>query len=253
VASTSTVTAQRDLLAFLVAQNVVSGATDDTTTAGRGPGAFLQLVHPWVRTLGSMNLPGGVESPDGVLSGVLARSALRQGAFLSAAGEAVSDVFDTIPQLGPADTAPTAPDGTLRLIDRVSRVGRTPDGFELLSDVTCDPDSYRQASTSRLVSAIVRAARQIGETVAFEPSSERTWATVVRGMQYFLDRFTDLGAIRSDQPYSVRCDRTTMTQADIDAGRVIAEVGFVASMSIDSISIVLALTQGTGSSTGGVS
>ena len=43
--------------------------------------------------------------------------------------------------------------------------------------------------------------------------------------------------------YSVRCDASSMTQSDIDAGRVIATIAFTASQPIQQITVTLALTQ----------
>ena len=44
--------------------------------------------------------------------------------------------------------------------------------------------------------------------------------------------------------FAVRCDRDTMTQQDLDQGRVIAHIEFVAAAPIDQITIVLALNTG---------
>ena len=42
----------------------------------------------------------------------------------------------------------------------------------------------------------------------------------------------------------MRCDRTTTRQADLDNGRVIAEVQFTAAVPIEQIQVVLAMSQG---------
>jgi phage tail sheath protein FI len=65
----------------------------------------------------------------------------------------------------------------------------------------------------------------------FEPNSERLWANVRRTVEDFLLNEFQMGAFLGDKPeqsYFVKCDRTTMTQNDIDNGRLVCLVGVVA-------------------------
>ncbi len=199
--------------------------------------AFVQLAYPWVRTPGSDALPGGVESPEGVLAGVLARNALLRGTFRSAAGQPVGDVSDVLPELDRH-----AEEG---LAATVSLVGRTPAGLRLVSDVTTSADtSYRPGAPSRLVAALVRAARRIGEDSAFEASGERLWGDVRARLEAFLRALFDAGAFRGASPaeaYEVRCDRSTMTQLDLDDGRVVAVVRFDPAAPVESLTVALIL------------
>ncbi len=64
--------------------------------------------------------------------------------------------------------------------------------------------------------------------VVFEPSAEPLWARVRRTISDFLTVVWRNGALEGTKPeeaYFVKCDRTTMTQLDIDSGRLIAVVG----------------------------
>jgi hypothetical protein len=211
--------------------------------------AFVQLVYPWVRTPGSLRLPGQLESPEGVLIGLLARNALTRGSFRSAAGLPLADVNGLEPTLTRAQLF--TPHGQPRpntLLERVSLLGPTPAGLRLLSDVTTSQsDSYRPASVNRLVTAIVRAARSLGEAVSFEPAAESLWNRLKSDLDALLLGLWQAGALAGASPgqaFSVRCDRTTTRQADLDNGRVIAEVQFTAAVPIEQIHVVLALSQG---------
>jgi hypothetical protein len=211
--------------------------------------AFVQLVYPWVRTPGSLRLPGQLESPEGVLIGLLARNALTRGSFRSAAGLPLADVNGLEPALTRAQLF--TPHGQARphtLLERVSLLGPTPAGLRLLSDVTTSlSDSYRPASVNRLVTAIVRAARSLGEAVSFEPAAESLWNRLKSDLDALLLGLWQAGALAGASPgqaFSVRCDRTTTRQADLDSGRVIAEVQFTAAVPIEQIHVVLALSQG---------
>jgi uncharacterized protein len=62
----------------------------------------------------------------------------------------------------------------------------------------------------------------------FEPNDEKLWAKIKSTVSSFLYEEWRLGWLlgtKPDEAYFVRCDRSTMTQNDIDAGYVVCEVG----------------------------
>jgi hypothetical protein len=225
--------------------------------------AFVQIAYPWLRTSGAERLPEGLEPPDGVLAGVLARNALTRGAYRSAAGLKLPDIYDSFPELSQAElntphrresSQPAAADPTrfgmrgYTLAERISLFGLSPGGWRLLSDVTASLDeAYRPACINRLVSVIVRAAKRLGEEHTFEASGESLWSRVRLRFEDAVQRLFQAGALRSigaAPAYQVRCDRSTMSQNDIDAGRVIVEVEFQAAAPVERIQVVLALAEG---------
>lgn len=244
--------ADRDLLTFLDDRGRGPLALSLSRVARGVSSAFVQLAYPWVRTPGSVRMPEQLESPDAVLAGILARNALTRGAFRSAASLNSGDVYDVYPALErdtlwcghPRDNGT----GAYALVQRVSLFGRTPGGLRLLSDVTTSLDErYRPANVNRLVATIVRAARRLGEDVVFEASSELLWLRMRERLEHLLRRLLRVGALRGAIPaeaFQVRCDRSTMSQQDIDEGRVIAEVVFEAAAAIEQITVVLALDEG---------
>ena len=243
--------AEAGLLAYLTGDD--PGLLNALPLAGANSfaSAFVQVVYPWVRTYGSANLAEGLESPDAVLAGLLARNSLERGTFRSAAGRDVPDVYDLYPalsheQMYRPDSGQSS--ACACLLDRVSLFGFTPGGLRLLSDVTTSLDqSYRPAGLNRLMSVIVRAARRLGEELTFESSGERLWERLRDNLDRLLLALLQAGALRGTSPadaYSVRCDRSTMTQNDIDAGRLIAEIQFDPVAPVDTITVVLALNEG---------
>lgn len=67
--------------------------------------------------------------------------------------------------------------------------------------------------------------------VVFEPNAEPLWAQVRGSVEAFLNGLWRQGAFpgaKADEAYFVRCDGSTMTQADLDAGRLVVLVGFAA-------------------------
>ena len=65
--------------------------------------------------------------------------------------------------------------------------------------------------------------------VVFEPNGEPLWALVRGDVEAFLFARWQAGTLlgsRPEEAFFVRCDHTTMTQADIDGGRLVVVVGF---------------------------
>jgi uncharacterized protein len=239
-----------DAIAALLPGNIPLGATEPADPAGLST-AFLQLSYPWLKTSGSGVLNESLEPPDGALAGLLARNALTRGAFTDATKVAPSEVFDTFPYLPARETTvPSTPpvwNGSWKpLIMRVSLFGFTPRGMALLSDVTTYPgEAYRPARVHRLVSVISRAARQLGERVVFQTNGPALWRSVERSLGQLMTELWQLDALdgaRIQDAFSVRCDSSTMTQNDIDNGRIITQVTFTAAATVELIRVTLALS-----------
>jgi hypothetical protein len=216
--------------------------------------SFLQLAYPWLRTTRSQVLLEGLEPPDGSLAGLLARNALLQGTFNSATKIVPLDIIDAVPALPAFETAvaegqPLWNRGTIKpLIVRLSLFGFTPAGIRLLSDVTAYPgEAYRPGRVNRLVSVICRNARHFGESHVFEDNGPRLWAQLEQTLRQFLMRLWTLGALDGATPseaFEVHCDRNTMTQNDVDNGRLIATVSFRAAAVIELIQVTLTIEAG---------
>ena len=64
--------------------------------------------------------------------------------------------------------------------------------------------------------------------VVFEPNDDKLWARVKQTITQFLTRVWRDGALMglsAEEAFFVKCDRTTMTQDDIDNGRLIVVIG----------------------------
>ena len=222
-------------------------------TRARIGSARLQLAYPWIETEDSALLPEGVHAAEGILAGALARSALRKGAFRSAAGTTLTTVRRALPELGTGALRRGLPGGGADWLgDRLSLIATGPQGFALMSDATMSTDpAWRAGGVSRLMGILLRAARQLGQQCLFENSGPALWAAVRDELELFLQRLRSAGSLAGATPaeaFTVRCDRSTMTQADLDAGRVIATVSITAAQPINNITVTLALAQGGGTS-----
>jgi phage tail sheath protein FI len=93
--------------------------------------------------------------------------------------------------------------------------------------ITSDSD-WKYVNVRRLLIFIEDSLDRGLQWVVFEPNDEALWARVRRSITNFLTTVWRNGALEGttrDQAFYVKCDRTTMTQDDIDNGRLIAVVG----------------------------
>jgi phage tail sheath protein FI len=88
---------------------------------------------------------------------------------------------------------------------------------------------YRYVPVRRTALFIERSLYGSLDWVVFEPNDEPLWAKIRAAIGGFMEHLFRQGAFQGEKPsdaWFVRCDRTTMTQPDIDNGRLIALVGF---------------------------
>ena len=91
-------------------------------------------------------------------------------------------------------------------------------GRRIWSDHTLSPDpEWKYVNVRRLIIFLERSIDEGLQWVAFEPNGEKLWAAVRATVSDFL-------ASRGD-PFFVRCDRTSMTQDDLDSGRLVCVIG----------------------------
>ncbi|HEX5182417.1 MAG TPA: phage tail sheath C-terminal domain-containing protein [Allosphingosinicella sp.] len=207
----------------------------------------LQLGYPWIATDASIDMPEGLQSPEGLLAGLIAARSLSGGAFLSAAGQAVRAIKRVQPELAGSDINRGLPQGADWLGDRLCLIAPQRGRIELVSDSTMADDArLRAGGVSRLTGIILRAARHLGEDLLFEPSGPLLWSRIRAAVEGLLERLWERGALDGatrDAAYSVRCDESTMNQADIDNGRVICTIAFTAAYPIERIEVTLLLLE----------
>ena len=93
--------------------------------------------------------------------------------------------------------------------------------------MSSDP-AWKYVNVRRLLIFIEASLQKGTQWVVFEPNDEPLWAKVRRTVTNFLTRLWRGGMLQGQKPeeaFFVRCDRTTMTQADLDNGRLIMIIG----------------------------
>jgi phage tail sheath protein FI len=101
-------------------------------------------------------------------------------------------------------------------------VGRVPARID-----ATDPE-WKYVNLRRFLIYLEHSIDEGTQWAVFEPNGEELWAEVRRTVTDFLYGEWRDGALKGDRPeaaFFVRCDRTTMTQNDLDNGRLICEIG----------------------------
>ena len=193
---------------------------------------YAALYHPWLliddpypRNI-QVPIPFPVP-PSGSVMGIYARTDIERGVHKAPANEVVRGVIGLQRSLNKAEQEILNPfPQNINVIrdfrpnNRSIRVwgGRV---------ITSDPD-WKYVNVRRLLIFIEKSIDIGLQWVVFEPNADPLWARVRRTISMFLTGLWRDGALEGatrEEAYFVKCDRTTMTQADIDNGRLIVVVG----------------------------
>ncbi|PNK92777.1 phage tail sheath family protein [Serratia odorifera] len=108
-----------------------------------------------------------------------------------------------------------------------------------------DNDLWRYIPVRRLFNTLERDARTALQAAVFEPNSPLTWEQVRGGLDHYLNALWRKGALQGETPeqaYYVQIGLgTTMTQDDINQGRMVVRIGVAAVRPAEFI--ILQLTQ----------
>jgi phage tail sheath protein FI len=185
--------------------------------------SFAAYYHPWLivstpHAAGTMAVP-----PCGHIAGVYARTDRERGVWKSPAGVQIEGATALSETITSADTGVLLERGIDVLRNEPGR------GIVVWAARTTSPDpEWKYVNVRRLLLFIERSIDRGLQWVVFEPNGVALWEAVRRTIDAFLFNLWKSGALLGNTPgeaFFVRCDQTTMTQDDIDNGRLIAVVG----------------------------
>jgi len=169
-------------------------------------------------------------APSGAICGIYARTDLNRGVWKAPAGPdgGVQGATGLTVDLTRADSDSLNRRGinTIRSFPARGLVvwgARTLRGADVLAS------EWKYVSIRRLALFIEASIDEGTQWAVFEPNDEPLWTNLRQRIGNFLHTLFQNGAFPANRPqeaYFVRCDQTTMTQSDIDNGRVNVLVGF---------------------------
>ena len=197
---------------------------------GKFDSKYAALYHPWIEILDPTERAAQgrppkrlLLPPSGFVSGIYARSDIERGVHKAPANEIVRGLTRFEANINKARQDVLNPEGinALRFFEgRGNRVW----GARTMSS---DPE-WKYVNVRRLFIYIEHSIDKGTQWAVFEPNGPRLWANIRQTVEDFLLVLWRDGALLGDKPeqaYFVRCDRTTMTQNDLDNGRLICLIG----------------------------
>jgi len=184
---------------------------------------YAALYYPWITILDPMSGEETNMPPSGFVSGIYARNDVEKGVQKAPANEPVRLAISFEYLLNKAQQDVLNPEGIncFRFFE-----GR---GYRLWGARTISSDPEWKYVNLRRYFAYLERSIEIGtQWVVFESNGHALWANVRRTVEDFLFNEWKSGRLMGTKPeaaYFVRCDRSTMTQNDIDNGRLICLVG----------------------------
>lgn len=205
----------------------ISGARD---VRSRIDSKYAALYFPWVTVANPQWRPGRADvaqeinlPPSGFLAGIYARNDGQRGVHKAPANEVVRAALRFETDINHPEQEALNPIGVncLRFFP-----GR---GYRVWGarTVSSDPE-WKYVNVRRYFNYVERSIDVGTQWAVFEPNGEALWANVRQTIASFLYNEWRNGALLGTDPkeaYFVKCDRTTMTQNDLDNGRLVCLVG----------------------------
>jgi hypothetical protein len=181
------------------------------------------LYYPWVKVVDPVTEDELMLPPSGFVAGIYARNDVEKGVHKAPANEVVRMAVGFEFLLNKAQQDVLNPEGVncFRFFE-----GR---GYRLWGarTISSDPE-WKYVNLRRYFAYLERSIEKGTQWVVFENNHEPLWANVRRTVEDFLFNEWKSGHLMGEKPqeaYFVRCDRSTMTQNDIDNGRLICLIG----------------------------
>jgi phage tail sheath protein FI len=191
---------------------------------------YAALYYPWVEVLDptAKNDPGAPPAvvglpPSGFAAGIYARSDITRGVHKAPANEVILGINRFLYNVTGERQAVINPEGINALRFFPGRANRVWGARTMSSD-----PEWKYVNVRRLFIFLEHSIDKSTQWAVFEPNNERLWANIRQTIEDFLVTVWKTGALMGTKPeeaFFVRCDRTTMTQNDLDNGRLICLIG----------------------------
>jgi phage tail sheath protein FI len=205
---------------------------------------YAALYYPWVTIAdpagGATPIP---VPPSGFICGIYARTDTQRGVFKAPANQ---------PLLGALGFERSIADPESNALNDlgINTLRSFPGQGNLVwgaRTTTSDPD-WTYINVRRLFIYIESSIDKGIQWAVFEPNNDLLWAALTSRISSFLVTAWRQGALQGTKPeeaFFVKCDRTTMTQNDIDNGRLICLVGMAAVRPAEFVIFRIAIQTGT--------
>ncbi|MCI8509104.1 MAG: phage tail sheath family protein [Lachnospiraceae bacterium] len=184
---------------------------------------YAALYHPWLTVFDPLDKRNIAIPPSGSVIGIYARSDNERGVHKAPANEVVRACVGLDCNFNKGEQDILNPKG-VNLIRAFPGMG-----IRVWGARTATSDgSWKYINVRRLFIFIEESIKANTNWAVFEPNDETLWVRVKRTIEVFLTglwRNGSLAGTSTDEAFFVNVDRTTMSQDDIDNGRLICVIG----------------------------
>lgn len=183
---------------------------------------YAALYYPWYQSKDPVTKELMYLPPSGAVAGIYARSDGERGVHKAPANEKVRGAVGLEYTTTKGEQEVLNPLG-INVIREFPGKGNLVWGARTIGDPL-----WKYVNVRRLFIYLEESIERATQWVVFEPNNEKLWARVIQSISQFLTNEWKNGALMGTTPeeaYFVKCDRTTMTQNDIDNGRLICVIG----------------------------
>lgn len=207
----------------------------DALRAAVGPAAasHVAVYHPRLRVPDPQRKDATLDvAPCGAVAGLIARTDAQHGVWKAPAGTeaTLSGVVGLTQNLNDATQSPLNAAG-LNALRAFAGKGLLVWGARTLAGADHVASDWKYLPVRRLALHVQQSVLASTDWVVFEPNDEPLWARLRAVVENFLITLWRQGAMmgmRPEDAFFVRCDRSTMSTADIAAGRVQLLIGLAA-------------------------
>ncbi|MHA6485329.1 phage tail sheath subtilisin-like domain-containing protein [Paenibacillus sp. strain BS8-2] len=205
--------------------------------------SYCALYNPWLQVFDPLDKRNIFIPPSGTIAGVFSRSDSTRGVQKAPANETLRGVVGLDVQYNNGEQDILNPAG-VNLIRAFTGQGIRVWGARTASSNPL----WKYINVRRLFIFLESSIKNGSNWVVFEPNTEQLWARVQRTIDAFLTRVWRDGALAGTSPseaFYINIGRDTMTQDDIDNGRLICVIGVAPVKPAEFV--VFRMTQKTGS------
>lgn len=244
----------RDRRAFLIVDSPRSWASVGMVTdqaieavASRSPDAA--IYFPWLLVPSAEGTSGSVAlAPSGAVAGVIARTDRARGVWKAPAGAeaALTGITGVGLRLSDVDNGVINPRGVNAIREMVGR-GVLVWGARTMAGSDASSSEWKYVNVRRTALYVEESIRRGTGWAVSEPNAEPLWTSLRVAAEEFLLGLWRGGGLAGTKPehaFFVRCDRTTMTEADLAEGRVVLLLGLALVRPAEFVTLRISLAAG---------
>lgn len=184
---------------------------------------YAAMYHPWLEMFDPLDKRNIYMPPSGAMAGIYARSDNERGVFKAPANEVVRGAVGLSSLYGKGEQDILNPKG-VNLIRTFTGQGIRVWGARTVSSNSL----WKYVNVRRLFIFLEESIKANTNWVVFEPNDEQLWTRVKRTIEVFLTGVWRSGALAGStqgEAFFVDIGRTTMSEDDIQNGRLICVIG----------------------------